>query len=93
MPDAPAALGHRKLDGVTRADLARLVGRLTADELSPSTVQTTILPLRAIYRRALEHEEVTANPTVGLACQRSAGAASASPTLPRPSACSPPRPR
>ncbi|MDQ3770004.1 MAG: site-specific integrase, partial [Actinomycetota bacterium] len=29
-------------------------------------VQTTILPLRAIYRRALDHDEVTVSPTVGL---------------------------
>ena len=60
------ALGTRKLGDVTRADLSRLVERLTADGLSPSTVQTTILPLRAIYRRAQDHDEVAANPTAGL---------------------------
>ncbi len=48
-------------------DLQDLVERLLADRLSPSTVQVTLLPLRAIYKRAVARGELTVNPTTGLA--------------------------
>ena len=43
-----------------------LVDRLVGDGLSPSSVRNTVLPLRAIYRRALSRSEVLVNPTLGL---------------------------
>jgi len=60
-------LGHLRLSSVTRNVLQDLIDRLVAEGLSPSTVRNTILPLRAIYRRALSCSEVLVNPTLGLA--------------------------
>ena len=52
------------------ANKARLVqtlaDQLLADGLSPSSVRNTIDPLRAIYRRALQREQVAINPTTNL---------------------------
>jgi integrase len=59
-------LGHLRLSSVTRNVLQDLIERMVADGLSPSTVRNTILPLRAIYRRALQRSEVLVNPTLGL---------------------------
>lgn len=59
-------LGTLRLSTVTRASVQDLVDRLVADGLSPSTVRNAILPLRAIYRRAISRSEVLANPTLGL---------------------------
>jgi site-specific recombinase XerC len=42
------------------------VDDLVAKGMSPSTVMTTTLPLRALYRRALSRGEVQQNPTSGL---------------------------
>jgi integrase len=60
-------LGHLRLSSVTRNTLQDLIDRLVARGRSPSTVRNTILPLRAIYRRALSRAEVLTNPTLGLA--------------------------
>ena len=60
-------LGHLRLSSVTRNSVQDLVDRLLAARLSPSTVRNAILPLRAIYRRALARSEVLVNPTLGLA--------------------------
>jgi hypothetical protein len=58
--------GARKLGDVTRFDLQDLVDRVLAEGLSPSTIQNTLMPLRAIYRRALQRGEVAVNPTTML---------------------------
>ncbi len=42
------------------------VDRLVARGLAPSTVRNSILPLRAIFRRAVARSEVVQNPTLGL---------------------------
>lgn len=42
-------LGARRLGDVTRFDLQDLVDRLLAEGLAPSTIQNTLMPLRAIY--------------------------------------------
>jgi integrase len=55
-----------RLSAVTRNRVQDLVDRLVAAGHAPSTVRNAVLPLRAIYRRALEREEVAANPTLGL---------------------------
>jgi integrase len=59
-------LGHRRLSDITRLDLQDLVDKLLADGLNPSTIGVTLLPLRAIYRRAMARGEVAVNPTTGL---------------------------
>ena len=43
-----------------------LVDRLVARGLAPSTVRNSVLPLRAIFRRAVARSEVVKNPTLGL---------------------------
>jgi integrase len=59
--------GHLRLSAVTRASVQELIDRLVASGLSASTVRNAILPLRAVYRRALARSEVLVNPTLGLA--------------------------
>ncbi len=60
------ALGRLRLSDVARSDLQRYVNKLMADGLAPATVMVTILPLRAIYKHALELGEVAVNPTAGV---------------------------
>jgi integrase len=60
-------LGHLRLSALTRARIQDLIDRLVARGLAPSTVGNAILPLRAIYRRAVDREEVAVNPTERLA--------------------------
>jgi integrase len=60
-------LGHLRLSALSRPRIQVLVDRMVAGGLAPSTVANAILPLRAIYRRALESEEVVLNPTERLA--------------------------
>jgi integrase len=60
-------LGHLRLSALSRAQVQDLVDRLVAAGKSPSTVRNAVLPLRAIYRRALARSEVAVNPTLGLA--------------------------
>ncbi|MGH2942009.1 MAG: tyrosine-type recombinase/integrase [Solirubrobacteraceae bacterium] len=59
-------LGERQFAEVTRGELQRLVDRLVAQRLAASTVQCAILPLRAMYRRAISLDEISVNPTTGL---------------------------
>jgi integrase len=59
-------LADLRLGQVRRRDLQTLVDRLDALELSPSTIDATINPLRAIYRRAINRDELEINPTRGL---------------------------
>jgi integrase len=59
-------LGRLRLSAVTRNHLQDLVDRLVAQGLAPSTVRNAILPLRALYRRALARKEVALNPTLKL---------------------------
>jgi len=59
-------LGDRQFAQITRGDLQRLVDGLVAQGLSPSTVQCSLLPLRAMYRRAISLDELAVNPTSGL---------------------------
>jgi integrase len=59
-------LGARKFSHVRRVDVKNLVDKLHKEGLSPSTVLCSILPLKAIYRRAVARGEVPINPTSGL---------------------------
>jgi integrase len=59
-------LGSIRLADVARSDLQDLADRLLADGLSASTVQVTLLPLRAIFGRAVDRGELAVNPCAGL---------------------------
>ena len=74
--------GTCKLSELSRLDLQRFAERLEAGDpaatppvpaLNPSTVRNMLMPLRAIYRRALVHGEVVNNPTTGLQLAVSSG--------------------
>jgi integrase len=60
-------LGHLRLSAVDRNRVQDLVDSLVARGRAPSSVRNAILPLRAIYRRAVARCEVAVNPTLGLA--------------------------
>jgi integrase len=60
------ALGERKFSQVRRVDMQDLVDELHKAGLNASTVLCSILPLKAIYRRAVARGEVPINPTSGL---------------------------
>lgn len=59
-------LGAFRLSEIARIDLQDFADRMLAEGLDPSTIKNTIMPLRAIYRRALNRGEITVNPTTGL---------------------------
>jgi integrase len=59
-------LGAVKLAELSRPDIQGLADSLLAEGLSPSSVQTTLLPLRAIFRRAISRGELAVNPCSGL---------------------------
>lgn len=56
----------QRLADLSRRDLQDVVDWLIADGLSASTITVTMLPLRAIYRRAVARGDVAVNPTTGL---------------------------
>ena len=60
-------LGALRLSSVSRVAIQDMVDRMVAAGHDASTVRNTILPLRAIFRRALARSEVAVNPTLGLA--------------------------
>jgi integrase len=55
-------LGAVKLVKVERRDVQRLVDRMLTEGLDPRTVRNAIMPLRSIFRRALEDGDVALNP-------------------------------
>jgi integrase len=59
-------LGAAKLAEIERADVQDFADRLLAQDLDPSTIRNALMPLRAIYRRALARGDVAVNPTTGL---------------------------
>jgi integrase len=59
-------LGGLRLSEIRRVDLQDFSDGLCADGLDPSTVRNTLMPLRAIFRRAVARGEVAVNPTSGL---------------------------
>jgi integrase len=60
------AIGAHRLSEVTRPVLQALVDRWMADGLDASTIRNSVMPVRAIYRRAVSRGEVAVNPTAGL---------------------------
>ncbi|HEX8083314.1 MAG TPA: tyrosine-type recombinase/integrase [Solirubrobacteraceae bacterium] len=59
-------LGAAQLSKIRRAELQALVDRLLVAGHDPSTIRNTLLPVRAIFRRAVARGEVAVNPTTGL---------------------------
>jgi integrase len=59
-------LGTRRFSEIRRRDVQDLADRLLGQGLDPSTIRNTLMPLRAIYRRALARGDVAVNPTRGL---------------------------
>jgi integrase len=59
-------LGSVKLAELRRPDVQDFADAMVAEGLSPSSVQTTLLPLRAIYRRAISRGDLAVNPCTGL---------------------------
>jgi integrase len=60
------ALGGLRLSEIRRVDVQDFADCLCAEGLDPSTVRNTLMPLRAIFRRAVARGEVGLNPTSGL---------------------------
>ena len=63
------ALGSKRLDEVTRGDVLALSGSMQAAGLAPTTVRNAIVPLRALYRWAGDHDITARNPIVALRCR------------------------
>ena len=59
-------LGALRLSEVRRPHVQDLADRLLAEGLNPSTIRNALMPLRAIYRRAVARGEVAVNPTTRL---------------------------
>jgi integrase len=62
-----AHLGSTRLSAVSRAAIQDLIDRMVANGAVASTTRNAVLPLRAIYRRAISRTDVLVNPTEGLA--------------------------
>jgi len=56
------AVGPVRLSEVQRRDVQRLVDDMLAESLSASTIANAIMPLRVIYRRAIEDGELAVSP-------------------------------
>jgi integrase len=59
-------LGGKRLTAISNSQLQDFADRLAGDGLSASSVRNTILPLRAIFRRAHRQGDVAVNPTLKL---------------------------
>ena len=59
-------LGGRNLSEIRRADLQDFADRLLAAGTDASTIRNTLMPLRAILRRAVARGDIAVNPTSGL---------------------------
>jgi integrase len=57
------SLGRLRLGAVKRGDVQKVVDQLQAKGLSGSTIRNKLDPLRVVYRRALQDDEVSRNPT------------------------------
>ena len=59
-------LGHLRISDVSRNDVQDLADRMLARGSDPSTVRNALMPLRAIFRRAVSRGDVAVNPTHGI---------------------------
>jgi len=60
------ALGTRKFSQVQRLDVQELVDKMHGSGLTPSSIRGAIMPLKAMYRRAVARGQLPINPTTGL---------------------------
>ena len=60
-------LGSQRLTAISHLMLQDLADQMVTTGASASTIRNAILPLRAIYRRALTRNDVAINPTLKLA--------------------------
>ena len=60
------AFGATRLSNLSRPDIQVFADELVAEGLSASFIQTTLLPLRAIFRRAINRGDLAINPCTGL---------------------------
>jgi integrase len=60
------AVGDYRLSELRRREVQTLADEMLGAGLSPSTVRNAIDPLRAIYLRAIQRDEVIVNPTTNL---------------------------
>ena len=59
-------LGGARLTEISRLDVQDLVDQMLAQGRDASTIRNTLIPLRAVYRRALARGEVAVNPVGGV---------------------------
>jgi integrase len=59
-------LGGARLTEITRLSVQDFADRMLAAGLDASTIRNTLIPLRAMYRRALARGEVAINPVAGV---------------------------
>jgi len=58
--------GGRKLSDIRRSDLQDFADRLLASGTDASTIRNTLMPIRAMFRRATARGDIAINPTSGL---------------------------
>ena len=59
-------LGGARLTEITRLDVQDIADRMLGKGRDASTIRNTLIPLRAVYRRALARGEVAVNPVSGV---------------------------
>lgn len=69
------ALGTRRIAAVTSSDVEKWVVDLHASGLSPATVRNTFVALNKVFRYAVRHQLVAANPCTGTELPRATGEA------------------
>jgi hypothetical protein len=77
-------LGGLKLSQIDRRDIQAVAERLEVEGLSPSTIRNVLMPLRAIFRRAVRDNVVTGTRPRASSSPPSAASATVSPPLRRP---------
>jgi integrase len=65
-PYKPSAFRGYKAALDQRVDLQDLADRMLAEGLNASTIRNALMPLRAIFRRAVARGELAVNPTFGI---------------------------
>jgi integrase len=59
-------LGGARLSEITRLGVQDLVDRMLADGRDASTIRNTLMPLRAVFRRAVARGDLALNPVAGV---------------------------
>jgi integrase len=59
-------IGAMKLADIRRRDVQAIADQMLADGADPSTIRNTFLPLRVIFRRAVEDGDLAVSPYAGL---------------------------